>query len=211
MNSKTPWVDKDGKSHYIMSESFLQDARELEKFCDFLDDKAIETYIEVGVFRGQMLNHMRRRLNLKKCYGADLRHPSRTSFPGYIPYRNSNVFTDVEPLSSDIRMFIGNVHTWEYIEWRSRIGDTDLVFIDTDHSIPHVFTDVSVEFALGTAKYIGMHDIEGYPGPKMFWDRVSDDLKLFEVKIGAGMGIGVIKGPRLGGRLSLNPVDSWKS
>lgn len=204
-----PYVDRDGRSHYVMGKYFLQDMRELEEFCLFMKDKRVKDYVEVGVFRGQLLNYMKRKFNLNRCIGFDRTHPSvERKSEGYICYEEE----PVEPLLSDIEINICDSHSWEYVAQRQKIGDVDLVFIDACHDLSSVFQDILVEFAINRTRYIALHDIAWWNGPKMAWDRLDESLKLFSVShpnpIG-GMGIGVLRGPREGGNLLFKDVQSW--
>jgi len=209
MRKFVPWVDENGNTQYLMGSFFLQDYRELSGFCDFLDDKNISSYFELGVWRGQMLNFMKRRLGLSRCYGADIYPPSQERESPY-PNMKNIVQTEVEPVMDGIELFIGNSHTWEYVEWRQSIGEVDLVFIDACHEPGDVFQDLMVEYAMGLARFVAMHDIAKWSGPHMAWERICDEMKLFSVDVGTELGIGVLKGPREGGCVRLKNRSEWK-
>lgn len=213
---KHPWFDEDGKfqpsslahrpSSYVMGRYFLQNYLELSKYIEWLKDKDIRSYVELGVYKGQLLNFMCREFGLSQCWGIDIVHPEQNEAPGFIPYAEKHVKETLEPLDSGIQFIQVSSHTWEYASIRQQIGEVDLVFIDAAHAPEDVFQDLLVEYSLGLTRFIGLHDVGAWYGPKMAWQRIQEDQKLFYT-CDDWAGIGVLKGPREGGKLSMKPIS----
>ena len=147
-----------------------QNAYELEKLCEFILEKNIQTYTEIGCAAGQLLRFMRDELGLN-TFGITLEP------------RDSHV---------DLPIIHGNSTDPEIIKIAKMC---DLYFIDGDHSYLGVKSDY-LNYK-GFCKYMAFHDILGQrdcEGVSKFWNEIKNQYEFFEfidsnTEIASGIGI----------------------
>ena len=149
-----------------------QNAYELEKFCDFVKEKNIKTYTEVGIAAGLLLKFMRNEMGLD-VFG--ITYEERDTHIGLpVVYGKSQ---DPAIINSS--------------------APSDLYFIDGDHSYEAVKADY--ENYKDKCKYMAFHDILGLrscEGVAALWNQVKLQHEYWEFicpDLGTASGIGVIK------------------
>lgn len=132
-----------------------QSPNELLKFTEIIKDLNIGKYLEIGTSTGALLNYM-------------------IEFVGLDGW-GINLFS---PTWKENKVFIGNSHSHEALQFAKQHGPYDLVFIDADHSYQSIYEDYLAYEPL-SIKIIAYHDICGLrqcEGSKKFWDELKHTL-----------------------------------
>lgn len=149
-----------------------QNAYELMYLCRFIIDNNIKSYTEVGIENGLMLKFMTQDMNITG-YGID------------IAYKNSH---------NGLNIIYGKSNDQSIIKIAP---NTDLYFIDADHSYDSVKQDY-INYK-SKCKWMAFHDILGLrncEGVYKFWNEIKDDFCYWEFidpNINIASGIGIIK------------------
>lgn len=147
-----------------------QNAYELLKFTEFIREKKIQTYLEIGLAQGLTAGYM-------QDLGLDV---TGITIDPYLLQRE------------DFAVIIGDSHDPETV---AKVADRrfDLVFIDGDHSYESVKQDYENYGKLG--KFVAFHDIAGLrncEGVKRFWGELQGQKLEFVAEGETRSGIGVL-------------------
>lgn len=153
----------------ISGMQIYQHPLQLFKLCEWLEDKEINTYVEIGTWFGGMFVFMNDFLR---------KHNNNLVSYGY----------DVKPRPNKVTM-LQEKYGYDKVFYRK--GDCqksplpkqsiDLCFIDGDHHYENIKADFE---RFGKAsKYVIFHDIlaQNVPDCKRFWDEIKDDYESFEI------------------------------
>lgn len=149
-----------------------QNAYELEKFCEFIKQKNIKSYTEVGIAAGLLLKFMRTEMNLD-IFGITYE------------FRDTHI---------GLPVIYGKSQDPEIIK---QSFYSDLYFIDADHSYDSVKEDY--ENYKDKCEYMAFHDILGLrscEGVSALWNQIKIKYEHWEFicpNINTASGIGVIK------------------
>jgi len=151
----------------------LQWRTELEQFCQFLIDRKVQSFLEIGVGSGQLSVVIKDVLNIGKVYACDVNWPPLLRERGDIPF------------------FHGDHHSASYPAWREALGPVDMVFIDADHECGFRI-DYTIELAF-PHKYIAFHDVANlaYAVLHEFWNKEVDGNKVTLINTDANIRFGV--------------------
>ncbi len=159
-----------------------QSYQELIMFCEFLINKKIETYLEIGLREGALLHFMIKEMGLSG-YGV-------TKVKEEI---NNKYLSDIEKI-----IIFGNSQDEQIIKKVKELNNNyDLIFVDGDHSYKGVKSDYDNYKTI--CKWMAFHDIglnEKEGGTKEFWSEIKKDYEYYEFiadKQECILGIGVIK------------------
>jgi hypothetical protein len=151
-----------------------QSPRELAEFCEWLNDKNIDRYLEVGISSGGTFKFVAEWLNVNIACGMDIKLPRVAPIPCFL-------------CICDCRSEIAH-------NFVKSFGMFDLIFIDASHDYEGVKKDFEIYGGLG--KIIAFHDICGLrdcEGSKKVWEEVKQSRKVIEfIDAGLPVGIGVI-------------------
>ena len=149
-----------------------QNAYELEKLCEFINEKNIKTYTEIGCAAGQLLRFMRDEFELDA----------------------TGITLEPRDTHKDLPIIHGSSRDPEIIKMAK---PCDLYFIDGDHSYLGVKSDY-LNYK-GLCKYMAFHDILGQrdcEGVSQFWNEIRNEYEFIEFidpNRDIASGIGIIK------------------
>jgi hypothetical protein len=149
-----------------------QNAYELEMLCEFIKDKGIKTYMEVGIAAGLLLKFMREEMGLDTAGITLEKRPTHINLPVIYGRSDDPSIVEVAPHS-------------------------DLYFIDADHSYEAVKTDY-MNYR-GKCRFMAFHDILGLrdcEGVARLWGEIKgqyEHWEFFDSNRNIASGIGVIK------------------
>lgn len=149
-----------------------QNLEELKQLCGFIKDNKIRSYLEIGCANGYLLRFMIKEMRLD-CLGITLdKRKPHVGLP--IIYGRSQDKSIVES-----------------------IKDTDLIFVDGDHSYEAVKEDY--HNYKSKCKFMAFHDMLGMrdcEGVSRFWNEIKKDYEWIEIiasNRSTASGIGIIK------------------
>ena len=117
----------------------LQWRTELEQFCQFMVDRAVQSFLEIGVGSGQLSVLIKDVLNIGKVYACDVNRP---------PLLRGR---------EDIPFFHGDHHGASYSAWREALGPVDMIFIDADHECGFRLDYTSIRMLISDLAYRSSH------------------------------------------------------
>lgn len=149
-----------------------QNAKELFGLCEFIKEKGIKTYVEVGIAAGLLLKFMRDEMKLD-VYGVTLE------------FRDTHAGLPVSYGMSSDPLIV------------ERAPEADMYFIDADHSYESVKSDYANY--KGKCKYMAFHDMLGLrscEGVAALWSELKgrhEHWEFVDDNLGVASGIGVIR------------------
>jgi predicted O-methyltransferase YrrM len=149
-----------------------QNPAEWDAFIQYLSDKNIRSYLEVGAREGIALRYLVERLPIEYVAAVDL--------PGAAwgrPNTEQKLRNNLNALKVDHSIHIGDSTDPEIIE--AARGEYDLVFIDGDHSYKGVLADYENYGPM--ARILAFHDINQPPqraayGPTRLWNELEGQI-----------------------------------
>lgn len=167
-------------------DAILQNREELIALCEWMDQRQIRRYVEVGVWTGRMISALHRIFDFDLVAACDLGYAEDLGLPLRLPFGT--------------RFLRASSHSGEYVAWRRALGPVDLVFIDGDHSYEAVRADFEINREL-PHRWLAFHDITGNDpnseGSRRLWRELTGDK--YEIlrphrelgREGSQMGIGL--------------------
>ena len=140
--------------------AMFQNPRELAGFCEYLRDKPVKKYLEVGVGRGMLMRFMR------EVMGYEVLGVESTAW---------------EPLALEAGCIIlGNSRAPETLARVEAGAPYDLVFIDADHSYDSARLDYRAYRGF-SRMFIALHDIAYGPEPGVgrLWAELPENKMAF--------------------------------
>lgn len=166
------------------AECFLYQHRpEVELLCRWIAKKEIQSYLELGFYRGGLLTTLDKIHGFAVVCGCD---------EGLVQKRRG---LKVD-LPKGARICWAKTESPEYRRFRHAMGKIDLVFIDADHSYGSVRADYERE-KKQPHRFLAFHDIKNTkqaPGVVRLWNEIGGKKKeIYVPRVGGGdeMGIGI--------------------
>lgn len=139
----------------------LQIRQEVAKFCDWIAEHHIQSYLELGIWTGHLTRILHRLFVFKSVAACDLELAKNYGFTPKLP--------------TGCNYFYGNSLSPIYLNWRKKLGQVDLTVIDTDHTYESVKQnfEYSRQFGSKHIAIIGIASgIRGDGGPRAFWSEL---------------------------------------
>jgi len=167
-----------------------QNPIEWDEFIAFLQDKDIETYLEVGAREGIALKYLVENTGIMSATAIDLPNAAWGR-----PNTGRKLENNLSSLNAKTKMILGDSTDREIIDVARKFGPYDLVFIDGDHSYSGVRSDY--ENYSPMARIVAFHDVNQQPrsrayGATEFWNEVKNDTSVVFIAPGSRKGIGVL-------------------
>lgn len=187
--------------------SLIQYDEEFIPFVQFIKDKGINSFIEIGTFKGGTMYVLSKICSGKKI-SIDFPNPAfgyscngDCTNPNYVDVNKRN--TDLAIEFSDIHLITGDSHEWETFYKVKDLLDTekvDLLFIDGDHTYEGVKKDYAMYKQLvREGGYVAFHDIKDCDFHRLhgcrvdlLWNELKGDKTEF-LSEHPDRGIGIIK------------------
>jgi hypothetical protein len=166
----------------------LQNREELIALCEWMEERRIRSYLEIGIWTGRLISALHSVFEFKIVAACDIfEAPTKFGLDVAVP--------------PETELFVGDSTSHAYVDWRRQLGEIDLVFIDGDHSFEVVTRDFEINRPL-PHRYLAFHDICGSNrwtvDVRRFWDGLTSGFKqeivLPHVELGlphSTMGIGI--------------------
>ena len=165
-----------------------QNLEEWDAFAEYLQDKDIRSYLEIGAREGYALRYLVERLpSIKRVVAVD--------FPGAkwgYPDSGPKLQDNLNELPCEAMAIFGDSTDQEVIDRAA--GEYDLVFIDGDHRYEGVLADYTNYGPMG--RIVALHDINQQPGSKAYgvtklWGEIKGDESVEIIRKGSRKGIGI--------------------
>lgn len=174
-----------------MSKIGGQNKKEWDDFIEYLQDKNIRSYLEVGAREGVALRYLVEKLPIKFVAVVDL--------PGANWGKNGSeveLKQNLDALGCEYKMALGDSKSKEIIDSVRR--EYDLVFIDGDHTYGGVKADYKNYAGMG--RIVAFHDINQKPGSRAYgatrlWNKIKPGIEFIN-EDSSNKGIGVIDSHR---------------
>ena len=157
----------------------LQSKAEVEGLCRFIEAEEIRSYLEIGIWTGQLVTALHRVFGFSRVAACDHGWAEQCGFAISVP--------------SDASFFRGDSASAEFVAWRRELGPIDLVLIDANHHYRAVRRDFELNCAQAH-RFLALHDItgarRGTEGVARLW-RELDGHKTEIIAPGSKMGIGI--------------------
>lgn len=177
----------------------LQNPLELAEYFEWFDQQHIQSYLELGIWTGHLLNLVNATFRPPLLAACDL-----------CTFQES--FGLQVRIPGECRFFRGSGHSEEYRKWREQLGHVDLTFIDADHEYDSVRRDFEVNRSF-SHRFLAFHDIHhthpSCEGSRRFWaDLPGDKWEFVQPVPGAQytMGIGVWRDTAV----SISVPEQWE-
>jgi hypothetical protein len=148
-----------------LDDCILQTRAELEELAEFIRDREIRSYLEIGIWTGRLVTALHHVFRFDTLAAADQGWAEQCGFEISLP------------ASADV--FRGDSDSDEFRTWREAQGPIDLVMIDGDHR----YTGVRRDFEINRAfphRFLAFHDITGAnrwtTGVRRLWEEL-DGMK----------------------------------
>jgi len=166
-----------------------QDLSEWNDFIDYLQDKNIKSYLEIGAREGIALRYLAERLPLEAITVVDL--------PGAVWGKKGSevkLLNNLSALGIEHHVYLGNSADADVAEKVARHAPFDLIFIDGDHNYAGVKADYKLYGDMG--RILAFHDINQHFRAKAYgatklWNELKQVKKTF-IAAGSRKGIGII-------------------
>ena len=168
----------------------LQIKQEAQALASFIAENNIRSYLEIGVWTGQLISGLHKEFNFDKLAACDTRSATQFGLDIKVPSK-----TD---------FFHGNCMSPIFANWRHKLGEIDLVLIDADHSFETTLHSINLNSEFST-KYIAVCGIaksvddRGINGVAPIWKEVKNEkIELISPHEEIGLshstiGIGIVK------------------
>jgi len=144
----------------------LQNREELVGLCEFIEEREIRSYLEIGVWTGRLVTALQRLFGFERVAACDQGWAERLGLRIRLP--------------AEVDFFRGDSESDEYLAWRRRLGRVDLVLIDANHAYHAVRRDFAVNRAQ-PHRFIALHDITGRTrhttGVRRAWEEIGEGYK----------------------------------
>lgn len=174
------------ESRDLLPDVVLQNREELIRFCEWLEQEQIRSFLEIGIWTGRLTVLLQELFQFEKLAICDMRFAQMNGYDMRIPHA--------------AQTFWGSSHSIEYMAWRRELGHMDVVLIDGDHTYEGVKQDFLINQRY-PHRFLVFHDILGSnhitEGVARFWDELEGNkLVIAEPNPEAGletsnMGIGI--------------------
>lgn len=166
-----------------------QHLQEWNDFIDYLKDKNIRSYLEIGAREGIALRYLAERLPIEEITVIDLPGAAWGKDCSEVKLRNN-----LEALEVKYNLYLGDSSDPDVASEVAKHAPFDLIFIDGDHSYDGVNADYELYGNMG--RILAFHDInQQYNsrafGPTRLWNELGHVSRTF-IADGSRKGIGVI-------------------
>ena len=177
-----------------LCDASLQVKQEAQALAKWIAENNIRSYLEIGVWTGQLISALHKEFNFEKLAACDIKSASAFGLETNVPDK-----TD---------FFHGNCMSPIFANWRSKLGQIDLVLIDADRSFETTLHSLNLNAEM-KLKYIAVcgiannqakaEDSRGINGVAPVWKEVKAEKTEFifpHSEIGldySTVGIGIVK------------------
>lgn len=167
----------------LRANNSLQDLKELEFFTNFIANRNISSYLEIGSAVGDTL------------YAAIANSPQGCKGVSIdVNSRQLDTIAELNSLGYVVSNIEGSSKDQEVIAKAISLGPYDVVFIDGDHSYEHAKHDFETYKSL--APVIILHDVfqtPGQGGVRRLWDEIKTQYRTEEFETpNSTMGYGIV-------------------
>ncbi len=139
----------------------LQNREEIIALCEFIEEHDIRSYLEIGSWTGRLVSTLHEVFNFDLVAACDIGSAKQFDFDVSLP--------------SSALYFEGNSHSPIFENWRYKLGQIDLVLIDSDHSYDGIKKDFETN-ARAPHRFIAIQGIAGTTrssdGAKRIWSEL---------------------------------------
>jgi hypothetical protein len=144
-----------------LEDCILQNRAELNEFAQFIEDKQICSYLEIGIWTGRLVTALQRVFCFETVAAADQGWAETCGLQIQLP--------------PEVNFFRGDSGSPEFERWRSQLGHIDLVLIDGDHRYAGVRRDFEQQ-TRHPHRFLALHDITGAnrwtTGVRRLWSEI---------------------------------------
>ena len=144
----------------------LQNRDELIRFCEWIEEQDIRSYLEIGIWTGRLFCALHRMFGFDPAAACDPLWARSLGLPVRLP--------------KGVKLHRGMSDSESYIEFRRALGHIDLVMIDGDHDYDAVSRDFEINRAM-PHRFLAFHDIVGSnqtEGVRRFWEELDFGHKM---------------------------------
>lgn len=157
----------------------LQSKAEVLDLCRFIEAQRVESYLEIGIWTGQLLTALHRVFGFSRVAACDHGWAEQCGLAIEVP--------------ADAAFFRGQSDSAEFVAWRKALGPINLVLIDANHRYDAVKRDYEIN-RRHPHRFLAFHDItgarRGTEGVARLWSELEGE-KTEIVAPGSRMGIGI--------------------
>lgn len=174
-------ADNNWYAHSRLYDGILQNPQELIALCQWMESKDIQSYLEIGIWTGKLLCFLHEVFQFKTLAACDIGVSVLNGYEILVPQQ-----TQILPTFS---------HSPAFLQWRTQLGQIDLVMIDGDHSYEGVKRDFLINRQF-PHRFLVFHDIHNSDeaGLVQFWQELKGNKREIyfpDLTLRARMGIGI--------------------
>lgn len=124
----------------------LQNREEVIGLCEFIEQHNIRSYLEIGIWTGQLLSTLHRIFQFDRIAACDHGWAAQQGLPMHIP--------------ADAHFLQADSDSPAFASWRASLGHIDLVMIDANHHYHAVKHDFEQNRRY-PHRFLALHDITG--------------------------------------------------
>jgi hypothetical protein len=149
-----------------LDDCILQNREELIALCEFIEERRIRSYLEIGIWTGRLLCALQRLFSFDRVAACDDGYARRHGLPIALP--------------AGAIYYEGDSGSQGFAKWRAALGAVDLVFIDGNHHHAAVRRDFETN-RRHPHRFLVFHDIVGgnrhTAGVERFWSELDEGEK----------------------------------
>ena len=144
-----------------LEDCILQNREELIGLCQFIEERQIRSYLEIGIWTGRLVSTLHRLFSFELVAACDHGWARQLGLPMALP--------------DDVLFYDGDSASDGFRQWRAALGRVDLVLIDANHSYHAVRGDLELNRQY-PHRFVALHDITGAnrhtAGVKRLWNEL---------------------------------------
>ena len=149
-----------------LADCILQNREEVVALAEWMVERNIRSYLEIGIWTGRLVSALHRVLDLQLVAACDHGWAERCGFSIRLP--------------AEVRFYRGDSGSEGYRRFREALGPVDLVLIDGNHGYRAVMEDFEINRRL-PHRFLAFHDITGaHPatvGVRRVWESIDTGYK----------------------------------